>query len=423
VTHDELKGRVADLAIGALDGAEARLVEAHLAGCPECAAELRSLTGTAALLRALPPIAAPSAGEASLVDGARRAAARMAEARAPARRVPRWLLGLALGGAGAAAALLVSLQVGKAPASRFDEGRGALEGSGAPASVVAAPTAAPPAATAPAAPAAPVRAAPPEAAPVASPAREPEEAKARRPEPAGGPGGAAPAKPSAVPPPPRSAIVRAAADAESAPATAQAAPRRRAAAAEIGLGEAPQAAAPSPPDGAATAADRATDAVAEAAAPAAFDAERDAVRGSANLAKRAAPALAAAKATARQEAAPEGAEDRAAASSAGVGAAPPPEVRRTPGCVGETRSTLWRDAEGRVARREREGRLGGQAYRILETFDATGRLVAARLETGGRAVTADRAGVAEGRLAGLVPGLLVAGDAAAAEAAPPRCGP
>lgn len=424
MSHDELKAQVADLAIGALEGAEARRVEAHLAGCPECAAELASLRGTAGLFRSLPELAAPAAGEASLLEGARRAADRLAEARHPAWRVPRWLLALALGGAGAAAAVLVTLQVGRAPESRFAEGRGALEGPGTAAQLDAAPLAERPAkgaapapppakgespavngeADRPAALAAPIA---PPAAPASAPAAAPAPPQAKA------------ARREAEVPQVDAAATRARDEATSAPA-----PARRSAASAVAdaTAEAPRAAPPSAIGvgvGGAPAAARAEELATGAAADLEGARQPDPVKQRA--AAKAAPGLGAGARMAAPPSAPE--EARSKAPSARPAAAPPPEVRAFAGCPGEARRTLWRDQAGRLVRREREGRLGGVTYRITEAFDEAGRPTAARLEAAGRTVEADRAGLAEGRLEGLPPGLVLAPDAAAAEAAPPRCGP
>src|SRR5947209_17092904 len=51
--HD--RSPLAAYALGALDDAEAREVDAHVAGCPECRAELEELTALEAVLGEVPP--------------------------------------------------------------------------------------------------------------------------------------------------------------------------------------------------------------------------------------------------------------------------------------------------------------------------------------------------------------------------------
>jgi anti-sigma-K factor RskA len=50
MTHDDVQAALAAEALGALDGDEREQVHAHLAGCPECRAELEELREAAALL-------------------------------------------------------------------------------------------------------------------------------------------------------------------------------------------------------------------------------------------------------------------------------------------------------------------------------------------------------------------------------------
>jgi hypothetical protein len=131
----------------------------------------------------------------------------------------------------------------------------------------------------------------------------------------------------------------------------------------------------------------------------------------------------AASVVARPEAARVAPARQSAAAAGRPPAVPPIEVRQLPGCTGEARRVLWRDPAGRLQRRERSGVLGGVGYRAVETFDAEGGLIQARVEAGGKVATADLAGLARGQLAGLVPGLALAATAARAEADPPGCGP
>jgi hypothetical protein len=90
------------LALGQLPEEERAALEAHLEGCPECRAELDSLSGVARLLALANPehFGTAPAPPASLAD--RVAATIRAERRAQRRR--RWRTGLALGGATAAVA-------------------------------------------------------------------------------------------------------------------------------------------------------------------------------------------------------------------------------------------------------------------------------------------------------------------------------
>jgi len=87
-------GRLAD---GELDPAAARLVEAHLAGCPACEAERVALVALGARLSALPPEPVPAGLEASILQAAR--------FRTP-RSVPTHRPALALLGRVAAAVLI-----------------------------------------------------------------------------------------------------------------------------------------------------------------------------------------------------------------------------------------------------------------------------------------------------------------------------
>lgn len=89
-------------ALGQLPDEERAALEAHLDGCPECRAELESLTGVARLLPLADPAhfgtaPAPPASLGDRVAGAIRAEHRQ-------RRRRRWRVGLAFGGATAAVA-------------------------------------------------------------------------------------------------------------------------------------------------------------------------------------------------------------------------------------------------------------------------------------------------------------------------------
>jgi anti-sigma-K factor RskA len=60
-THEDYKEMLAAHALGALDGAEARELAAHLEGCAGCRAELDSWNETAAALAYISPLVEPSA--------------------------------------------------------------------------------------------------------------------------------------------------------------------------------------------------------------------------------------------------------------------------------------------------------------------------------------------------------------------------
>ena len=60
MTHEELRTSIDAWALGALPEAEAREVEAHLAGCPECQAEARTAGAVAVGLAGSAPDAVPS---------------------------------------------------------------------------------------------------------------------------------------------------------------------------------------------------------------------------------------------------------------------------------------------------------------------------------------------------------------------------
>ena len=122
-----------DLALGLLEPAEARALEAHAAACVACRAELASLRRTHRLVAGLPPLEAPERGAAILLAAGRKAAD-LAAARSPRWWVPRWLAGGALGLAGAAALALLVLRV-EGPPTRgpLSDDRDALLGRAAPA--------------------------------------------------------------------------------------------------------------------------------------------------------------------------------------------------------------------------------------------------------------------------------------------------
>jgi len=142
MTHEPRREELLDLALGLLEPAEARALEAHAAACAACREELASLRTTHRLVASLPPVEAPERGAAVLMAAARQAAA----ASRPRWVMPRWLAGGALGLAGAAALALLVLRVQGPPATGpLSEDREALLGkAAAPAAPAAIPAAAPP---------------------------------------------------------------------------------------------------------------------------------------------------------------------------------------------------------------------------------------------------------------------------------------
>jgi len=398
MTHDAWKARVLDLAIGALPPGEAREVTAHVAACPECAAELGSLEAAGAAVSSLPPLPAPERGEAVLLAAARQAA----EARQrKAHRLPSWLWGAAVGGLAATAVVVVTLQLTVAPPrSRFDEGREALEGRQAPADLGRlAPAEPPPAAATPS-----IAEAPPAASPGAR----------------GGTGG-------------RSAAGVGIGGGEAVQAEAELRVRRKELKGKAERTEAagtPErlaaASAPRPEAGLAMnqapLADRAAPAAKAASAPAAAPRPArsaqavgpSAAAGSAGAAEADGAALAGAAAPAELAAPVPPPSPASPAPAPG-----PAEARDVPGCSGEARRLLFRDG-GRLVRRVRSGVLAGVAYRAEETFLPDGRRGAWRVEARGQVLRSEAAGAAA-RLEALVPGLRLAADAGQAEAEPPRC--
>jgi hypothetical protein len=222
MTSEPRREELLDLALGLLEPAEARALEAHAEGCADCRAELGALRETRRLVGGLPPFPAPERGAAVLLAAARQAT----EARKPRWALPRWLAGGALGLAGATALALLVLRGPAAPTSGpLSEDREALLGRAAPA---AAPPAAPAAA----------QAAPAEIAA--------EETKAGPTTPVA-PRPVAPAEKRAAPPPEERVAARdEAREASRAVADEQAAPARKAEAAIGGAG-AGRVAPPAPP--------------------------------------------------------------------------------------------------------------------------------------------------------------------------------
>jgi anti-sigma factor RsiW len=368
MTTEPRREELLDLALGLLEPAEARALEAHAEGCPACRAELAALRETRRLVAGLPPLPAPERGAAVLLAAARQAA----EARRPRWAMPRWLAGGALGLAGATAlALLVLRGPAAPPQGPLSEDREALLGQ-------AAPPAAPPPVPA-AAPAAPALI----AAEVAA-----VEVKAA------GQARAGPLEPRRAAPDEKRAAEtgegRAAADEQAAPAMK--------AEAAIGGAAADRYASPSPAPG----------------------------TPPADLASPAAPVPSAAPpASNGVMASSEARTAMRAKSTASAGEAAPAKQAATP-CRLEQRRQLLRDGAGLVVGRVREGRYptpGGEVALLAEErFGSDGRLLGATVRAGARLYTVSEEDAAAGRLEPL-PGVPLAPTAEAAERTPPRCEP
>ncbi|HUL59154.1 MAG TPA: zf-HC2 domain-containing protein [Anaeromyxobacteraceae bacterium] len=110
MTRDAFQERLLDLAYGEISRREARSLEAHLAGCEACRAELERIRATRRAMAALAPEPAPERGEAVLLAAAREAARGKVHQRPP-RLIPPWLWAGTLGALGAAAVVVVSLRV------------------------------------------------------------------------------------------------------------------------------------------------------------------------------------------------------------------------------------------------------------------------------------------------------------------------
>ena len=87
MNHAAASEKLLELAYGELPPREARVVEAHVAGCDACRAELSSIRETRALMAQLPSEPPPERGEAIVLAAAREAAA----ARRPRPLLPTWL--------------------------------------------------------------------------------------------------------------------------------------------------------------------------------------------------------------------------------------------------------------------------------------------------------------------------------------------
>ncbi len=378
MNHEPRRDQLLDLALGLLEPAEARALEAHAAGCAACRDELASLRRTHQLVTSLPPVEAPERGVAVLLAAARQAAASV-EARRPGWGMPRWLAGGALGLAGAAALAVLVLRVPGPPSGGpLSDEREPLLGQVAP---------------------------PPE--PAAIPVEATGEAKT------GSGSGAAPA--SSAPPPARAVGIARSAEAGAARgAMAPAGEGRKESKADL-YETAPPIAAPTtaptaPPTETPTAAPTALPTAAPTAAPTETPATPQAVAPAGERRKEARAALA---------------EAPVVASRAAVFAAKVADEAGPP-CRLEQRRRLTRDAEGRVIGRVREGlypEAGGEvSLRVEERFGADGRLQGGTVRVGERQFTVGVGELAAGRLEPL-PGVVLARSAAEAELAAPRCEP
>ncbi|ACG71484.1 Fe-S oxidoreductase [Anaeromyxobacter sp. K] len=459
--HERLGARLHDAilehAYGELPAGEARALERHLEACDACRAELGRIRGTRALMSGLEEAPAPERGEAVLLAAAREAAG----ARGRRRRLPAWTWGAALSAAalvavGAVSYRLLALHPG--PALR-DDPEALLGRAAAPA-----PQAATEAAT-PAAPEAPAAAAAPAAGPDdvraerTRPAAPPAPERRREPPPRLGAAKSAPAAaPSAVragepeadaPVAPRTFLAPAPAQAPApSPSTAERtfAPPTPAPTTERTVAPPPPAPSPStaertfaPPAPETAPAPKSTPAPKPTPAPAprALRAEATeaapAAAGSAPAAAlEAVPAPEHAPGARRAATAARGQDQDAAAAPAGSDALARWRALRQAGalrgevvtftdCDGEAWRKVERDAQGRVVRYVRHGRLAGRAFEADLYYGEDGALALVRYREEGGPWREARPPGTDGAIpeAALRPAR--AADARAD--APPRCGP
>ena len=374
MTRDAFADRLLDLAYGELSGREARDVEAHAAACEACRAELTRLRETRRIMSALPDEAPGPGGERILLAAAREAA----DARAPRRRFPGWLLGATAAAFSLVAVAAVSyriLALRPGPLERPDSE-----------AILGGPYATPP----------PAGPAPADAPPIARPADRRgagccRSAARRAGDPS--PGSRRGARPRAHPAPEGGAGAggaRRGGRAHGATAGARGGGARR--------GRAGRAARAAPADAELPSSPAPRSAAAAPAAPAA------------SAGKRAAPAPAPA-APAPSAAGAEPLRERAAIRAPARSGA---EVRSFPGCEGETLRRVERDPEGRLVRYVREGRIGGRRLRIEHVYGPDGALAGATV----RDLDAPGA-LLDARTLGLA---LPARAEEAGIDAPPRCG-
>ncbi|ABC80008.1 anti-sigma factor family protein [Anaeromyxobacter dehalogenans] len=406
--HERLGARLHDAilehAYGELPGGEARALERHLEACETCRAELARIRGTRALMSGLEDAPAPERGEAVLLAAAREAAG----ARARRRRLPTWtwtwgaaLSAAALLAVGAVSYRLLALHPG--PALRDDPE--ALLGR----------------APAPAAQAGPEAAAPDVPATASSPAGGPDEVRAERARPAAPPaperrreaprpGAAAKSAPSAAPAAAPEADVAAAPRTSIAPAPA--APRAFVAPAAPAPAPAPRALRADAGDAGPPAAGPAPAATLEAAPE-----DGDAASG----ARRAAPAVRAQSRDAAASPAPAGPDAQARWRALRQAGALRGEVVAFTDCDGEAWRKVETDAQGRVVRYARHGRLAGRAFEAELYYGEDGALALARYREAGGPWREVRPPAPAGAIPAAALQPARAADARAD--APPRCGP
>jgi hypothetical protein len=336
MTRDAFADRLLDLAYGELSSREASEVEAHAASCDACRGELARIRETRRLMAALPQEAPADGGERILLAAARQAA----EARARVR--PRW--GRASGGAteaprgarvpwlwGAAAAAFSLLAVAAVSWRITAVSPGVLERPDSEV-LLGGPYAAPPPAP---------DATPRDAEATRRPAPDPEPHPAPELAPSRGRGLR---EPAGVPARRRSRAEEA----------------ERFAAVPDEASDAGPFAAPPPAAGA-------------AAEPA------EAHRGSTDVAPGGdEPSAAAPQAKrAAPEAAPAPVASSAPPAALRAGGMPRAEIRTFEGCEGETLRRVERDAEGRLVRYVREGRIAGRRLRVEHVYGPDGALARA----------------------------------------------
>jgi anti-sigma factor ChrR (cupin superfamily) len=369
MTHQPRTDQLADLALGLLEPAEARALEAHAAGCAACRDELAALRQTRQLLAGLPPLEAPARGAAVVLAAARQAAEAAGQARRPWWAAPRWLAGGAVGLVGATALAVLLLRVSP-PSTTVGEpepapARAALQVATSPAL---------------------------SAAPVAAPGAGPAETASDR-------ASAATATAERERPARRAARPTAASvDAADSVGAAAVTETRRAKAGPASMAEA-------------------------MAVPSAAPAATAAIASGARLSEASGAVseprpLAEAKRLGGAPAAPRGTALMKAEAVADRDDGPP--------CRLEQRRRLVLDAGGKVIGRVREGRYPGPegevSLTVEERYGADGRLVSASVLVGDRRIAVGEAEVAAGRLEPLR-GVRLAPTAAEAAAAPPRCQP
>jgi hypothetical protein len=146
LTHEDASAQLLDLVYGEAEGAAKAALEAHVAGCAQCQAELAALGDTRALLRASleePPV--PARAHAKILEAAKAAVAVPAKAAAPAKPAQpsfwkrmrgRWTFPT-LATVGAVAVVVVASKMFLDPNAAFEK----MEAQRAPAEAV--PAAAP----------------------------------------------------------------------------------------------------------------------------------------------------------------------------------------------------------------------------------------------------------------------------------------